>query len=343
MQKDFVLQKALKVFLFLLVVVLLVWGYRYFEGSQSKAIVSEDFAYGNGRIASTEVMVSPKIAGRVEALYVQEGDIVQKGQKLAKLDTKELEAQLQLIYAQIEQAKENKNHALALLEQKQSELSLATKNFQRAQTLRKKNAISELSYEQEQTTYKSALAVLKAAKASVAQANEAINVAKAQAAILQVSLDESILYAPVKGRVLYKLAQNGEVVGGGQNLLVLLDLLDTYMSIYLSTSQAGKVNFSSEARIVLDALPEVVIPAKVTFISPQAQFTPKQIETKDERAKLMFRVKVNVDITLLEEHINKVKTGLPGVVYIPMSENAKWPDTLNKLPKSYRSKPSNMK
>jgi len=341
-QKDFVLQKALKFFLFLLFVVVLVWGYKYFEASQNKAIVSEDFAYGNGRIASTEVMVSPKMAGRVEALYVQEGEIVQKGQKLAQLDTKELEAQLQLIYAQIEQARENKNHALALLEQKQSELSLALKNFQRAQTLRKKQAISELSYEQEETSYKSALASQKAAKANVAQAGEAINVAKAQAAILQVKIDESTLYAPIKGRVLYKLAQDGEVVGGGQNLLVLLDLLDTYMSIYLPTSQAGKIDFGSEARIVLDALPNVVIPAKVTFISPQAQFTPKQIETQDERAKLMFRVKVNIDTTLLEEHIHKVKTGLPGIVYIPMVDDPLWPDALNKLPKSYQAKTTNM-
>jgi HlyD family secretion protein len=335
-------QKALKFFFFFLFIVALVWGYRYFEASQNKAIVSDAFAYGNGRIASTEVMVSPKVAGRVETIYVQEGDIVQKGQKLAKLDTKELEAQLQLVYAQMGQAKENKNHALALLEQKQSELELASKNFKRAQTLRKKEAISELSYEQEETNYKSALASQKAAKANVAQASEAINVAKAQAAILQVTLDESTLYAPVKGRVLYKLAQGGEVVGGGQNLLVLLDLLDTYMSIYLSTSQAGKIDFGSEARIVLDALPDVVIPAKVTFVSPQAQFTPKQIETQDERAKLMFRIKVNIDTTLLEEHINKVKTGLPGVVYIPIKADAIWPEALNKLPKSYKAKSSTM-
>ena len=336
------MQKALKFFLFFLIVVALVWAYKYFEASQNKAIVSKDFAYGNGRIASTEVMISPKRAGRVEALYVQEGAIVQKGEKLAKLDTKELEAQLQLIHAQINQAKENKKYMLALLEQKKSELSLASKNFQRAQTLRKKQAISELNYEQEETNYKSLTATYKAAQASVAQAEEAINVAKAQAAILQVNIDESTLYAPVKGRVLYKLAQNGEVVGGGQNLLVLLDLLDTYMSVYLPTSQAGKIDFGSEARIVLDALPDVVIPAKVTFVSPQAQFTPKQIETQDERAKLMFRVKVNIDTTLLEEHIHRVKTGLPGIVYIPMVIDPLWPDALSKLPKSYKPHSSNM-
>jgi HlyD family secretion protein len=337
------LQKVLKFVLFLLVAAVLVWVYKYFEASNNKSLVSEDFAYGNGRIASTEVMVSPKISGRVEALYVQEGDIVEKGQKLAQLDTKELEAQLQLTCAQIKQAQENKNHALALLEQKKSERDLAHRNFQRAQTLRKKQAISELSYEQEETNYKSVSAAYKAAQASVAQANEAINVAKAQAAILQVTIDESTLYAPVKGRVLYKLAQDGEVVGGGQNLLVLLDLLDTYMSIYLPTSQAGKIDFGSEARIVLDALPDVVIPAKVTFVSPQAQFTPKQIETQDERAKLMFRVKVNIDTTLLEEHIHRVKTGLPGIVYIPMVADPLWPEALSKLPKSYKAHSSNMK
>lgn len=341
--EEFVMPKPIRLLFLLFVFIALVLGYNYFKASQNRGVVSQSFAYGNGRIASTEVMVSPKKAGRVENFFVQEGDIVEVGQKLAKLDTQELQAQLRLIEAQIQQAKENKNYAIALLEQSQSKLDLATKNFQRAQTLYKKQAISELNYEQEQSHYKSTFAAHKAAKAAVAQANEAINVAKAQADIVQVGLDESTLYAPIKGRVIYKLAQNGEVVGAGQNLLVLLDLLDTYMSIYLPTSQAGRVDFGSEARIVLDALPDVVIPAKVSFVSPQAQFTPKQIETQEERAKLMFRIKANIDTRLLEEHIDRVKTGLPGIVYIPLDKNAQWPKELNKLPQSYKTNTSNMK
>lgn len=87
---------------------------------------------------------------------------------------------------------------------------------------------------------------------------------------------------------------------------------------------------------MLDAFPHIAIPAKVTFISPQAQFTPKQIETQNEREKLMFRVKVTIDSNLLKEHIDKVKTGLPGVAYIRIDQTIPWPEQLRNVPKSDR-------
>jgi len=114
----------------------------------------------------------------------------------------------------------------------------------------------------------------------------------------------------------------------------VLDLMNTYMTIFLPTSQAGLVNIGSEARIVLDALPNVTIPSTVTFVSPQAQFTPKEIETQTEREKLMFRIKVRIDSKLLKKHFNKIKTGLPGIAYIKLDATKKWPESLNKLPKS---------
>jgi HlyD family secretion protein len=157
----------------------------------------------------------------------------------------------------------------------------------------------------------------------------------AQADAVRVNIKDSTLYAPVKGRVLYRLAEPGEVVGSGSRVMVVLDLLDTYMTIFLPTSQAGLVQYGSEARIVLDAIPAIAIPAKVTFVSPQAQFTPKQIETKSEREKLMFRIKATVDINLLKEHLNKIKTGLPGMTYIRLNEAASWPKELSNLPKAH--------
>ncbi|MBE0514168.1 MAG: efflux RND transporter periplasmic adaptor subunit [Sulfurimonas sp.] len=301
----------------------------------SKSALLKDFAFGNGRIESTQIDIASKIPGRLVEVYVNEGDIVKKGQMLAKLDSKELDANLRLSEAQTKQTKEAKNHALAVYEQRKSEFELSEQNFIRAQNLYKKDAISQLSFQQSQSAYKSAKAALQAAKADIAQMEASITSAKAQYDAIKVNIDESTLYAPTEGRILYKLIQNGEVVGGGQNVLVLLDLLNTYMTIFLPTSQAGLINYGSEARIVLDALPDIAIPAKVTFISPKAQFTPKQIETQDEREKLMFRVKVNIDYNLLREHMEKVRTGLPGVAYIALREDAIWPQNLSNLPKSY--------
>ena len=105
------------------------------------------------------------------------------------------------------------------------------------------------------------------------------------------------------------------------------------MTIFLPTSEAGLVNVGSQSRIVLDALPNIAIPASVTFISPEAQFTPKEIETEDEREKLMFRVKVKIDPTLLEQHIEEIKTGLPGMAYIRLDNNKPWPETLKNVAK----------
>lgn len=332
-------KKALKIIAYVCMAAALIAGYKFLDGYINKPAVSDGFASGNGRIEASEIGIAPKIAGRVADIYVDEGEIVKKGQKLARLDTEELEARLRLARAQVEQAKESKNHASAVFEQKKSELELEKENYQRAKGLYGKNAISLLEFQSREAAYKSAKAALKAAQADIAQMEAAVSSALAQADSIIVNINDSTLYAPTEGRILYKLVQNGEVIGSGQDILVLLDLLNTYMTLFLPTSQTGALSYDSEARIVLDAFPDIAIPAKVIFISPKAQFTPKQIETLDEREKLMFRVKVAIDPDLLREHIQKVKTGLPGVAYIRLDDSLEWPQSLSNLAKSHAQRP----
>ena len=100
------------------------------------------------------------------------------------------------------------------------------------------------------------------------------------------------------------------------------------MTFFLPTTQAGKVAIGADARIVLDALPGLPIPAKVSFVSPTAQFTPKEVETRTEREKLMFRVKVKVDPELLKHYAERIKTGLPGMGYVQIDATAAWPEAL---------------
>ncbi|MCK9337596.1 MAG: HlyD family efflux transporter periplasmic adaptor subunit [Arcobacteraceae bacterium] len=329
------IQKNINSIIFIGIILSVVIGYFYFNGIKQPPI-SDTFAYGNGRIEASEVSITAKIPGRLVEVYVNEGDIVQKGQMLAKLDTQELDAKLKVAIAGIEQARQNKNYLKALLEQRQTELDLAKENYLRAEKLYKSKSISLLQYQQDETAYKSLQASIKAAQANIAQSEAIINGAISEVEAIKVNIDDSTLYAPITGRVLYKLAQNGEVIGSGQKVLVILDLLDTYMTIFVPTSEAGVIGYGSEARIVLDAFPDISIPANITFVSPKAQFTPKQIETQDEREKLMFRVKATIDYELLKEYMNDVKTGLPGVTYIRLDENTPWPEHLNKLPKSYK-------
>ena len=322
-----------KIFLFIILIVCaiaLYFIYNYLQVPQ----LPKEFAVGNGRLETTQVDISSKLSGRLLNINVDEGDTVEKDQLLATLDTKQLDSKLQEALAYVEQAKQNKNYALAIVTQRESELNLANNNYIRSKTLYKNKSIPLVELQRDETAYQTAIAALTASKAQVISANAAINAALAQVETIQVQIDESKLYSPIKGRVLYKIAQNGEIISNGGRVLVVLDLMNTYMTIFLPTSQAGLVNIGSQARIVLDALPNVSIPATVTFVSPQAQFTPKEIETQTEREKLMFRIKVKIDSKLLEKYFDKIKTGLPGIAYVRLNSNTPWPASLNKLPKS---------
>lgn len=293
----------------------------------------KEIAFGNGRIETTQVNITAKYGGRVMNIYVQEGDMVEKGQLLAKLDTKELNAQLLVALAGVEQAKQSKKYAEAVVLQKESDYKQKEKNYLRSKSLFESKSISLFNFEQDETAFQASSAGLQAVKAQVTSYAAAINAAQAQVETIQVQIEERSLYAPVTGRVLYRLVEEGEIIGSGGKALVVLDLLNTYMTIFLPTSQVGLIDIDSQARIVLDALPSVAIPSKVSFISPEAQFTPKEIETASEREKLMFRVKVKIDASLLQKHMKKIKTGLPGMTYIRLDDSLPWPAALSKLPK----------
>jgi HlyD family secretion protein len=132
--------------------------------------------------------------------------------------------------------------------------------------------------------------------------------------------------------VQYRVAEPGEVLPAGGVVLNLIDLTDVYMTFFLPTAQAGRVALGAEARLVLDALPDRVIPARISFVADVAQFTPKTVETAEERAKLMFRIKAQVDPELLQRHLSQIKTGLPGMAYVRLDPATPWPDALRTNP-----------
>jgi len=136
------------------------------------------------------------------------------------------------------------------------------------------------------------------------------------------------LKSPTNGRVQYRVAQPGEVLSAGGRVLNLVNLEEVYMTFFLPTAQAGRVAIGSEVRLVLDAAPQYVVPAKVSFVADVAQFTPKTVETEEERLKLMFRVKAQIPPELLRKYIEQVKTGLPGMAYVRLDPNAEWPANL---------------
>ena len=300
---------------------------------QQQNRLPDDIATGNGRIEAEEVHVAAKYAGRVSEVLVDEGGMVEAGQILARMDTAELEASFAKARADVARAQESVAEAKAQIAQRQSELKLARQELGRSSFLVQKGHASEELLDQRQSARDTAQAILEAARARLVSAELSVEAAEAEARRIQAQLDDSVLKAPRRGRVQYRLAEPGEVLAAGGKVVTLLDLTDVYMTLFLPTAQVGRVIVGSDARIILDAVPEYVIPAKVSFVASEAQFTPRAVETRSEREKLMFRIKVQIDPALLIRYMERVKVGVPGEAFVQLGPNAAWPDRLAvKLP-----------
>jgi HlyD family secretion protein len=314
------------------------------------------FVSGNGRIEATEIDISSKLSGRIKDITVNEGDFVKAGQALAYMNSDVLQAQLQEAQAQLQQAghgvasaraqvvarQSDRAAALAIVTQRETELLLARQRLERSERLVTQGATSRQTLDEHRAGVSSAVAVLEAAKAQVAAAAAAIEAAQAQVigaesavraaqatvARIQADITDSILVSPRDGRVQFRVSQPGEVVSAGGKLLNVVDLTDVYMTFFLPESVAGRVALGAPVRIILDAAPEYVIPASISFVASTAQFTPKTVETASERQKLMFRVKARLDPALLRKYLTQVKTGLPGVAWVRLDNALDWPDAL---------------
>jgi len=310
-------------------IVLLAVGLGTFLWLRHGTDTTKGIASGNGRIEAVEVDITTKYSGRIAEILAKEGDMVESGQVLANMDVQGLKAQVRQAEAEVRQAREKRNLAAAVIEQRKGELALSEKDLNRSRRLYESKAVALQKLQYDETAEQTAKASLEAASAQLADAEAAIEAAVANTEEIKTQLEDNVLKSPISGRVLYRLVEPGEVLPAGGKALTLLDLSDVYMTIFLPTEQAGKINIGSDARMLLDALPGVVIPATVSFVAPRAQFTPKEVETQTEREKLMFRVKVKIAPELLKKHVEKVKTGLPGVAYVRMDPNVQWPERLS--------------
>ena len=290
------------------------------------------FGSGNGRLEVQEIDVATKFPGRIAEVLVDEGDNVQVGQVVARMDTSSLSAQVREAEAQVQRARQGQITAKALIAQRRSETLLAERDLERARALYVNANMSAKDYDRARSTMDTAKASTTQAEAQSAEAEAAIAASLAQKERIQVDLKDSVLTAPRSGRVQFRLAEPGEVLASGGKVLTLIDPTDVYMTIFLPAAEAGKVALGAEARIVLDAAPGLVIPAAVSFVADKAQFTPKEVETRTEREKLMFRIKVKIDPELVKGHEAQVKPGLPGVAYVQLDKAVQWPSSLQTKP-----------
>ena len=304
-------------------------GFRYWQ--KSKTALPEGIASGNGRLEAKLVDVAAKEPLRVKEILVDEGALVKPGQVLVRLDTATLESQLEEAKAGVEAAHEKLALAKASIVKQKSQIKLADIEVVRAQNLVKQGAGSQRELDVRKTHVETTRASLAEAEASLQTAAQQVEVAKANAATMQTRIDDATLKSPVTGRVLYRLAEPGEVLAPGGKALTVVNLEDIYMEIFLPSEQAASVKVGAEGRITLDYDAERAVAANVSFVSPEAQFTPKQVETQSEREKLMFRVKIRVPKETVGQYVEQVKTGVRGVGYVKINESAVWPDRLQNL------------
>ncbi len=298
--------------------------------SESRERLPDGFVKGNGRIEAEQIEIAPTIAGRVERVMAAEGSLVASGDVLVEMDTDELAAALDRARAEVALARQTRAEAEAVVVQRQAEQRRAAQELDRGRALLAGENISESVFEDRETAHQVAEAVLGAARARVATADSRIAAAEAEVRRIEAQIADSTLFAPMPGRVLYRLAEPGEVVGAGGPILTILSLENVYMEVFLPAREAGLLPIGAEARIVLDALPDFAIPAAVSFVSPEAQFTPKQVETMSEREQLVFRVRVRIPKDLVEGRIEHVKTGLRGIAVIRLASDSAWPEALER-------------
>lgn len=260
------------------------------KGEKNKGEIS-----ASGTIEITEVEVSSKLAGRIEKLLVDEGDSVLKDQVLIELENNELEAQLK-------QAQAAYQVSLAQLAQSKSNSENLKTNLERTRQLFKAGSATQQQLDDQETKYQMA-------KDQLTSSTHLTEQNKATIELIQVYIDNSVIRSPINGLVLSKNTEIGEVVSPGSSLLTLGDLSHPWVKIYIKETDLGKVKLGQKAQVKIDTYPDKVFEGKVTYISSQAEFTPKNIQTKEERVKLVFGIKVSLDNPL-----QILKPGMPADV-----------------------------
>jgi HlyD family secretion protein len=298
------------------------------------ATLPDGILKSNGRLDATQVDVSSKYPGRLSKVTVEEGSDVAKGQVIAVITSPEYEAQLSAAKADVQKANDALAAAEAEITTRQSALEFAKADFERGEELIKTGTITQQDYDRRKRNYDAAVAAVQTFTSQRDQVLAQIANSEAEVDRVQSKIDDLTLVSPRLGRVQYKLHYVGEVVEAGAPIVTILDLTDMYMTMFLASADASRLRVGEEARIILDPVPDYVIPATISFVATEAEFTPQWVEITNQRTDLMFRVKLQIDPQLLKEFSSRMKTGVLGLGFVRTDSSVQWPEDLQvKLPK----------
>lgn len=291
-----------------------------------------------GNIEAHESVVSFKVPGRIVELPVQEGQYVNKGDLLARLDDEDYrqrvsvdeatvrtrEAELKLAMAG--SRKQEIQAAHQSLIDAQSDMELKRAEFRRRRALLDEQAVSQEDVDSAETLMKRAEATYRRIKETYDQIAEGtreeeiavrranLQLAQEHLEMARVNLSYTILSAPVSGVVLVRQAELGEVVAPGTPVVTIADVDRLWMRGYINETDLGRVRWDQPAVVRTDTYPDKEYHGRVSFISSQAEFTPKSVETYKERVTLVYRIKIN-----LENPNHELKPGMPAEAIIDVS------------------------
>lgn len=303
-------------FIFLLLFVVGIVFYSIFIKSEKPP---EGLLILSGRIEGRQINISPKIQGRVVKLHKDEGDTVKPGELLCEIDSEQLTARYkasvetaQAYYSAVAQAQANLMKAKASYEK-------AKKDYDRYISLLKEELVSKSDFDRVKMQYELTQAEVQVAVKSIIQAEANYRAAIQKLKESQADLNETKIYSPAEGVILSRPVEVGEIINPGTVLYVLVDLNKLYVKVYVPEPDIGKLKIGLPARIYIDAYPDRYFNGKITKIYEQAEFTPKNVETKEERVKLVFGVEVSV-----ENPEGILKPGMPADVTIKWKNDAPW-------------------
>ena len=305
--------------------------YAYFQHSK-RAEQPSGLASSNGRLELKRIDIASLYPGRVKSVLVNEGDSVQANQVLATLSSESVESKVEAAKAQKQRAQGAVSQAQAQTKALQHQLTVAQMELDNAQRMGHEQLVSEAEVTRRRAARDAAREALNAAVAAQEQAGAAVS--QAQAGVSEIaSVNEDLnIRAPVAGRVEYRLSEPGNVIAAGSKVVSMFKTGDVSMNVFLPNAQAGSVHIGDEARIVLDSL-NAVFPAKVSFVATDAQFTPKAVETHDEREKMVFKVKLTIPEDVALRYQEVLKGGMTGLGYVRTDQGQGWPSNLAlKLP-----------
>ena len=288
-------------------------------GPDSRRDKSSDTILVTGTIEATEVDVSAEIAGRIVELSVEEGDRVIRGQLIAKIEASQIEAEVLHAEAVLQASRaglgdieagarsEELERARSHMELAAASLELAEAEWRRAEMLFKGGVFSEneldtarASRDVARRQHETAAEELKLLEAGsrpdqIEASRWQVKQAEAALKLAQVKLEKAEITAPIGGVVLIKGSERGEVISPGVPIVTIANLDDMWVKIYINEVDIGRILLGQRAKVRVDSFPDREFAGNVSNISAEAEFTPKNIQTREDRVKLVFAVKIGID------------------------------------------------